>query len=40
MFYAVDQPGHGLNVTVPETPVLGLGVWPDNGFKLALFLFI
>lgn len=33
--YAVDQPGHGLNVTVPETPVLGLGVWPDNGFKLA-----
>lgn len=33
--YAVDQPGHGLNVTVPETPELGLGVWPDNGFKLA-----
>lgn len=33
--YAVDQPGHGLNVTVPENPQLGLGVWPDNGFKLA-----
>lgn len=33
--YAVDQPGHGLNVTVPETPEYGLGVWPDNGFKLA-----
>ncbi len=34
--YAVDQPGHGLNVTCPEKPKLGLGVWPNSGFKLAI----
>lgn len=34
--YAVDQPGHGLNVTKPTNPKYGLGVWPANGFKLAI----
>lgn len=34
--YAVDHPGHGLNVTIPENPSLGLGVWPNSGFKLAI----
>lgn len=34
--YAVDQPGHGLNVTAVKNPELGLGVWPNSGFKLAI----
>jgi len=34
--FAVDQPGHGLNVTAPTNPQYGLGVWPNNGFKLAI----
>lgn len=34
--YAVDQPGHGLNVTATKTPKYGLGVWPNNGFKTAI----
>lgn len=34
--YAVDHVGHGKNVTVPESPLRGYGVWPLDGFELCI----
>ena len=34
--YAVDQPGHGKNISKADKPVRAYGEWPKDGFDLAV----